>query len=80
MMEGSVKKLAALLIGSLLLVGLGSLVAGAQNLRLAQLKDNAAWRCIYAEKTYSDGASVCGSNGYIQLCNKGTWQQGNKKC
>lgn len=74
------KKLAALLIGSLLLVGVGSLVAGAQNPRLAQVNDKAEWRCIYAGKEYSDGASVCGSNGYIQLCNKGTWQQGNKKC
>ena len=74
------KRLAFILIGSLLLVGVGSLAAGAQNPRLAQLKDNAAWRCMYAGQTYSHGARVCGSNGSIQICNQGAWVGTNTKC
>jgi hypothetical protein len=75
-----VKKLVALLIGSLLLVGVGSLVAGAQNPRVAQMNDKAEWRCMYAGQTYSHGARVCGSNGYIQTCNQGAWTATSSKC
>jgi hypothetical protein len=62
------------------MTGVPRLAIGGYDTRLAQMNDKAEWRCIYAGQPYSDGAFVCGSNGYIQLCNKGTWQQQSKKC
>jgi hypothetical protein len=70
MMEGPVKKLSFFLIGGLLFLGVGSLLAGAQSVLFAQ---GPAKPCSYGGNTYSVGAQVCQA-GVVHTCGSdGSW-------
>jgi hypothetical protein len=64
-----VKKLADLLFRGLLLVGVGSWVAGAQHALMAQ----ASGSCTWNGTTYPDGAQLCSDIDTVWICQNGVW-------